>query len=195
MLLQADFSAFVSSGPCRCIRISRQRFSAAVDHSSLERHSHHGPTNKSGNKNANDSGASKVISAVAAPTTPTKQPPVTEATNAAEQGDDSNNTLSRNERLIAALRVVGTPAAITKKQQSNIGSTTTVSRIDSRMPSDVDGGSGNEDAVADIATDTKPLASEPSAPSTTPSEAVGSEESVDSVHQHPTTPGGTPDEK
>jgi hypothetical protein len=32
-----DFSAFVSSGPCRCIRISRARFSTAVDASAFER--------------------------------------------------------------------------------------------------------------------------------------------------------------
>jgi hypothetical protein len=32
-----DFTAFVSSGPCRCIRISRATFSAAVDASALER--------------------------------------------------------------------------------------------------------------------------------------------------------------
>ena len=32
-----DFSAFVSAGPCRCICIRRDRFSAAVDASALER--------------------------------------------------------------------------------------------------------------------------------------------------------------
>jgi hypothetical protein len=32
-----DFSAFVSNGPCRCIRISRSRFVAAVDASVVER--------------------------------------------------------------------------------------------------------------------------------------------------------------
>lgn len=32
-----DFDAFVSSGPCRCIRISRERFNAAVDASMAER--------------------------------------------------------------------------------------------------------------------------------------------------------------
>ena len=32
-----DFTAFVSSGPCRCIRITRERFSAAVDASAAER--------------------------------------------------------------------------------------------------------------------------------------------------------------
>lgn len=32
-----DFTAFVSDGPCRCLRISRARFSAAVDASALER--------------------------------------------------------------------------------------------------------------------------------------------------------------
>lgn len=32
-----DFSAFVSNGPCRCIRISRARFVAAVDASVVER--------------------------------------------------------------------------------------------------------------------------------------------------------------
>jgi hypothetical protein len=32
-----DFSAFVSNGPCRCIRISRTRFVAAVDASVVER--------------------------------------------------------------------------------------------------------------------------------------------------------------
>lgn len=32
-----DFTAFVSSGPCRCLRISRASFSAAVDASALER--------------------------------------------------------------------------------------------------------------------------------------------------------------
>ena len=32
-----DFSAFVSSGPCRCLRITRARFSAAVDASTAER--------------------------------------------------------------------------------------------------------------------------------------------------------------
>jgi metal transporter CNNM len=33
-----DFSAYVSHGPCRCLRLSRARFSAAVDASALERH-------------------------------------------------------------------------------------------------------------------------------------------------------------
>jgi hypothetical protein len=33
-----DFSAYVSNGPCRCLRLSRSRFSAAVDASALERH-------------------------------------------------------------------------------------------------------------------------------------------------------------
>eukprot|EP00542_Grammatophora_oceanica_P012062 CAMPEP_0194030466 /NCGR_PEP_ID=MMETSP0009_2-20130614/3936_1 /TAXON_ID=210454 /ORGANISM="Grammatophora oceanica, Strain CCMP 410" /LENGTH=737 /DNA_ID=CAMNT_0038670413 /DNA_START=215 /DNA_END=2429 /DNA_ORIENTATION=- len=32
-----DFTAFVSSGPCRCIQISRERFQAAVDASVIER--------------------------------------------------------------------------------------------------------------------------------------------------------------
>jgi hypothetical protein len=32
-----DFSAFVSNGPCRCIRISRSRFTAALDTSVVER--------------------------------------------------------------------------------------------------------------------------------------------------------------
>jgi metal transporter CNNM len=32
-----DFSAFVVSGPCRCLLISRARFAAAVDHSTAER--------------------------------------------------------------------------------------------------------------------------------------------------------------
>jgi hypothetical protein len=32
-----DFSAFVSSGPCRCIRLTRSRFASAVDASALER--------------------------------------------------------------------------------------------------------------------------------------------------------------
>lgn len=36
---KADFSAFVSSGPCRCLRFTRARFSAAVDASSLEKRS------------------------------------------------------------------------------------------------------------------------------------------------------------
>ena len=36
-----DFSAYVSGGPCRCLRISRARFSMAVDASALERHSFH----------------------------------------------------------------------------------------------------------------------------------------------------------
>ena len=36
---QPDFSAFVSSGPCRCIFIKRSRFAAAVDASVLERRS------------------------------------------------------------------------------------------------------------------------------------------------------------
>jgi metal transporter CNNM len=36
-----DFNAFVSSGPCRCLRITRARFDAAVDASTTERHSHH----------------------------------------------------------------------------------------------------------------------------------------------------------
>jgi metal transporter CNNM len=35
-----DFSAYVSNGPCRCLRLSRSRFSAAVDASALERHAH-----------------------------------------------------------------------------------------------------------------------------------------------------------
>jgi len=38
---QPDFTAFVSHGPCRCLRISYSRFAAAVDASSLERHSSH----------------------------------------------------------------------------------------------------------------------------------------------------------
>jgi hypothetical protein len=32
-----DFSAYVSAGPCRCLRISRAKFSEAVDSSALER--------------------------------------------------------------------------------------------------------------------------------------------------------------
>jgi hypothetical protein len=36
-----DFSAFVSNGPCRCIRISRSRFVAAIDASVLERTEKH----------------------------------------------------------------------------------------------------------------------------------------------------------
>lgn len=35
-----DFTAFVSSGPCRCIRISRARYTAALDASALERTDH-----------------------------------------------------------------------------------------------------------------------------------------------------------
>lgn len=40
---KSDFSAFVSTGPCRCIFLKRSRFSAAVDASVLERRStgHH----------------------------------------------------------------------------------------------------------------------------------------------------------
>lgn len=46
-----DFSAYVSSGPCRCLRITRALFTAAVDASATERHaqqhstasSSHGP--------------------------------------------------------------------------------------------------------------------------------------------------------
>lgn len=35
-----DFTAFVSSGPCRCIQISRARYAAAVDASAYERTQH-----------------------------------------------------------------------------------------------------------------------------------------------------------
>lgn len=35
-----DFSAFVSSGPCRCLRINRSRFASAVDASAFERSNH-----------------------------------------------------------------------------------------------------------------------------------------------------------
>ena len=35
-----DFTAFVSSGPCRCIQISRERYAAAVDASAYERTQH-----------------------------------------------------------------------------------------------------------------------------------------------------------
>jgi hypothetical protein len=38
-LYKPDFTAFVSSGPCRCIRMARQRFSASIDASVLERRS------------------------------------------------------------------------------------------------------------------------------------------------------------
>ncbi len=36
-LYKPDFTAFVSSGPCRCLRFTRQRFATAVDASALER--------------------------------------------------------------------------------------------------------------------------------------------------------------
>lgn len=35
-----DFNAFVSAGPCRCVRISRARFAAAIDGSTFERLDH-----------------------------------------------------------------------------------------------------------------------------------------------------------
>jgi len=35
-----DFSAYVSSGPCRCLRLTRARFWAAVDASTVERQAH-----------------------------------------------------------------------------------------------------------------------------------------------------------
>ena len=38
-----DFDAFVSSGPCRCIRIARARFNAAVDASTAERQAENAP--------------------------------------------------------------------------------------------------------------------------------------------------------
>uniref|UniRef100_A0A7S3LGG6 CNNM transmembrane domain-containing protein n=1 Tax=Amphora coffeiformis TaxID=265554 RepID=A0A7S3LGG6_9STRA len=39
-----DFSAYVSSGPCRCLRLTRARFLAAVDASTVERQAHATPT-------------------------------------------------------------------------------------------------------------------------------------------------------
>jgi hypothetical protein len=40
-----DFTAFVSGGPCRCLRFTRERFTAAVDASAVERHSAHDASN------------------------------------------------------------------------------------------------------------------------------------------------------
>lgn len=40
-MYKPDFSAYVSSGPCRCLRIHRSRFVAAIDGSATEKLSHH----------------------------------------------------------------------------------------------------------------------------------------------------------
>ena len=54
-----DFTAFVSSGPCRCIRISRARYTAAVDASALERTNHSSSSHHHHN-NSGGGGASGV---------------------------------------------------------------------------------------------------------------------------------------
>jgi hypothetical protein len=75
---QPDFSAYVSSGPCRCIFIKRAKFVAAVDASVLER--------RSVNNGA------------------PKPPPMQSSSQLAKQ---QNQDLGKQQKLLTALQFVG----------------------------------------------------------------------------------------
>lgn len=77
-LYKPDFSAFVSSGPCRCLRITRDRFSFALDASTAERLSSH----------------SKVISA-----------PVVVGPSDASAHSNNSEERARKGQLLAALQI------------------------------------------------------------------------------------------
>lgn len=89
-----DFSAFVSSGPCRCIRISRSRFAAAVDASATERRTHHTASVGVGSE--------------------------LPALNTTPFGTDKDS-ISRKEKLLTALQVVATKPGIPVKSKAPHG--------------------------------------------------------------------------
>ena len=100
---KSDFTAFVSAGPCRCIFISRDRFSAAVDASALERHSHQQPTESQASSSA------AVWSNLL---------PIGRASSLNGKSDDQQETpvsedlelKSRKNKFMAALQAVGAKA-------------------------------------------------------------------------------------
>ena len=122
-----DFNAFVSSGPCRCIRITRSRFAAAVDASTLERHSHQG-----------DNGATST-SNVASRFLPIASSREIDTPDVTAELDESRR--SRKTKLFAALQAVRTPAGAgnVKKKAPGIS----LSRAGSQT------GVGADDALSD----------------------------------------------
>ena len=85
---QPDFSAWVSAGPCRCLRITRKRFVQAIDGSVLER---------------KHTGTSVVSTAFSEPTETTPEDAL------APTGKDINESKNRKEKFMTALKAVGRP--------------------------------------------------------------------------------------
>jgi hypothetical protein len=87
-----DFTAYVSSGPVRCLRISRSRFEAAVDASAIEK---------------NPQSSSKKVAEEPAEIVPDPTHPSEHAAQTSPELDalDSGN---RKGRLLSALQMVGT---------------------------------------------------------------------------------------
>jgi hypothetical protein len=84
-----DFSAFVSTGPCRCLRIYRSRFNAAVDASVLERTEMHRASSQTALHGVNDielSRKSKLVTALQAIDTDYKQKDAASKSNRAGTG-------------------------------------------------------------------------------------------------------------
>jgi len=83
-----DFTAFVSSGPCRCIKISRARYTAAVDASAFERTSH--------NASLHNGVPDSLVPA-----------PATGVVGPGEGSDLMERSSSRKAKFMTALQVVG----------------------------------------------------------------------------------------
>ena len=81
-----DFSAWVSAGPCRCLRITRKRFVSAIDASVLER-------KRPGSTSANNPDRKGTIN---------DEGPVA-------TGQDANDAKNRKEKFMTALKAVGRP--------------------------------------------------------------------------------------
>lgn len=92
-----DFTAFVSSGPCRCLQFTRQDYVAAVDASALEKRSHHESQELAEPQESSDSVDTKPT--IVQPKAPVPGPnPDTDKTRATQE---------RRSKLIAAFRKAG----------------------------------------------------------------------------------------
>jgi len=94
-----DFTAYVSSGPCRCIQISRARYTAAVDASAFERTQH--SSMHSSHNNGSPAGVASTFSE-------SRHPPAPDVgvVTRQESSESPERTDSRKAKLMTALRAV-----------------------------------------------------------------------------------------
>jgi metal transporter CNNM len=120
-----DFSAYVSNGPCRCLRLARARFSAAVDASALERRAHpQEPATASSFSSPSSLFADGLVRRGRSP-----PPPVVEARNASSSPPPPSapkTNVRRHTGILAALQKAEESAGTTSRLTAAPGKAKTV---------------------------------------------------------------------